>query len=70
MRLLLASGGIKNPTIKDALVGMLDKPIAECDALFIPTAECGHPRVHAGPGLAVHRGRGHGQSGLKVGGGT
>jgi dipeptidase E len=43
MKLLLTSGGIKNPTINDALVGMLGKPIAECNALFIPTAQYGHP---------------------------
>ena len=47
MRLLLTSAGIKNPSIHDALVGMLDKPIAECDALCIPTASYGHPG--AGP---------------------
>jgi dipeptidase E len=43
MRLLLTSGGIKNSSIKHALVCMLDKPIVECDALFIPTAQYGHP---------------------------
>ena len=37
MKLLLTSGGIKNPTIKDALVGILGKPVGECNALFIPT---------------------------------
>jgi dipeptidase E len=43
MKLLLTSGGIRNPSINDALVGMLGKPIAECDALFIPTAQYGQP---------------------------
>jgi dipeptidase E len=43
MKLLLTSGGIKNQAIKDALVGMLGKPIAECKALFIPSAQYGHP---------------------------
>ena len=43
MKLLLTSGGISNPTINDALVGMLSKPIAECNALFIPTAQYGQP---------------------------
>ncbi|KEO84959.1 Type 1 glutamine amidotransferase-like domain-containing protein [Tumebacillus flagellatus] len=38
MKLLLTSAGIKNKSIHDALVGMLDKPIAECSALCIPTA--------------------------------
>lgn len=43
MKLLLTSGGITNPSIHDALVGMLGKPISECVALCIPTAEWGHP---------------------------
>jgi dipeptidase E len=43
MKLLLTSGGITNPTINDALVAMLGKPIAECNALCIPTAEYGQP---------------------------
>lgn len=38
MKLLLTSSGISNPTIQDALVGLLGKPIAECDALLVPTA--------------------------------
>ena len=33
MRLLLTSAGIKNPSINDALVGLLGKPIAESSAL-------------------------------------
>jgi dipeptidase E len=45
MKLLLASAGIKNPSIKKALVDLLGKPIAECDALAIPTAGYGHPNV-------------------------
>jgi dipeptidase E len=43
MKLLLTSGGITNPTIRDALVGLLGKPIADSSALCIPTAEYGHP---------------------------
>lgn len=43
MRLLLTSGGVTNSSIRDALVGMLGKPIAESDALFIPTAQWGQP---------------------------
>ena len=43
MKLLLTSGGIKNPSIHKALVDMLDKPIAEANVLCIPTAEYGHP---------------------------
>lgn len=44
MKLLLTSAGIKNPSIKDALVGLLGKPIGECAALCIPTAGYGHPQ--------------------------
>ena len=47
MKLLLTSAGIKNPSIHDALVELLGKPTAECDALCIPTALYGHPG--AGP---------------------
>ena len=47
MKLLLTSAGIKNPTIQNALVELLGKPIAESDALCIPTALYGHP--YAGP---------------------
>jgi len=38
MKLLLTSAGVKNTSIRDALVGLLGKPIAESSALFIPTA--------------------------------
>src|SRR5438067_12982401 len=50
MRLLLTSAGIKNPSIHDALVDLLGKPISEASALCIPTASYGHPL--AGPGAA------------------
>jgi dipeptidase E len=50
MRLLLTSAGIKNPSIHDALVDLLGKPIAASSALCIPTAAYGHPM--AGPGAA------------------
>jgi dipeptidase E len=46
MRLLLTSAGIYNASIRNALVEMLNKPIAECSALCIPTA------AYAGPGGA------------------
>lgn len=46
MKLLLTSAGIKNPSINDALVGMLGKPIAQCNALCIPTAGYGHPMTN------------------------
>jgi dipeptidase E len=38
MKLLLTSGGIKNPSIQNALVNLLGKPIAESSALCVPTA--------------------------------
>ncbi|HET7310060.1 MAG TPA: Type 1 glutamine amidotransferase-like domain-containing protein [Mycobacteriales bacterium] len=44
MRLLLTSAGIKNTSIRDALVRLLRKPIDECNALCIPTAGYGHPQ--------------------------
>jgi dipeptidase E len=37
MRLLLTSGGVSNRSIRDALVGMLGKPIVESTALCVPT---------------------------------
>ena len=49
MRALLTSAGIKNSSIHDALVDLLDKPIAESNALFIPTAVYPFP---GGPGMA------------------
>lgn len=38
MKLLLTSSGISNDSIKQALLELLDKPIEEAKALFIPTA--------------------------------
>src|ERR1041384_2822587 len=49
MRALLTSAGIKNRSIHDALVELLGKPIAESDALIIPTAIYPFP---GGPGMA------------------
>jgi dipeptidase E len=43
MKLLLTSAGIQNASIHDALVDLLGKPIAESEALCIPTAAYGHP---------------------------
>ncbi|MBG9390634.1 Type 1 glutamine amidotransferase-like domain-containing protein [Caenimonas aquaedulcis] len=45
MKLLLTSAGVKNESIRRALVALLGKPIAECHALCIPTAGYGHPHV-------------------------
>lgn len=50
MKLLLTSAGIKNASIHKALLELLDKPIAECSALCIPTSSYGHPM--AGPSAA------------------
>jgi dipeptidase E len=50
MKLLLTSAGIKNTSIHKALVDLLGKPIAESNALCIPTAAYAHPM--AGPGAA------------------
>lgn len=49
MKLLLTSAGIKNASIHDALVGLLGKPIADCNALCIPTAIYPFP---GGPAMA------------------
>ena len=38
MKFLLTSAGIKNPSIHNALVDLLGKPVAESSALCIPTA--------------------------------
>lgn len=50
-RFLLTSAGVRNETIRDALVKLLGRPIEECTALCIPTAMYGHP--FAGPGENV-----------------
>jgi len=47
VKLLLTSGGIKNASIRNALLALLGKPIADSNALCIPTALYGHP--HASP---------------------
>src|ERR1700744_6646436 len=48
MKLLLTSAGIKNASIRNALVGLLSKPISESRALCIPTAGYGHPQGSPG----------------------
>ena len=45
MKYLLTSGGIGNPSIHNALLELLGKPIAECNALCIPTSSYGHRMV-------------------------
>ncbi|PCN47618.1 peptidase S51 [Curtobacterium sp. 'Ferrero'] len=62
MRMLLTSGGVTNPTIHASLVDMLGKPVEECRALVVPTAQWGHPmcgpssvvRLIAGGGGSAH----------------
>ncbi len=49
MKLLLTSAGIKNTSIHKVLVDMLGKPIADCEALCIPTAAYALP---GGAGMA------------------
>jgi dipeptidase E len=44
---------VTNASIRDALVELLGKPIAESTALCIPTAQYGHPMV--GPGEKAWR---------------
>ncbi|MFI6511574.1 Type 1 glutamine amidotransferase-like domain-containing protein [Streptosporangium sp. NPDC050855] len=48
MKLLLTSAGVKNPSIHSALVDLLGKPIADSNALCIPTASYGHPQGSPG----------------------
>ena len=48
MKLLLTSAGIKNASIRDTLVELLGKPIADSSALCIPTAGYGHPQGSPG----------------------
>jgi dipeptidase E len=43
VRLLLTSGGVTNDSIRSALDRLLGKPVAECSALVVPTAQWGHP---------------------------
>ena len=50
MKLLLTSAGIQNASIENALVDLLGKPIAEANALCIPTGAYGSPwATPAGP---------------------
>jgi dipeptidase E len=61
VKFLLTSGGIRNPSIDDALVGLLGKPIAESSALVIPTAIYPFP---GGGRMAWQAICGHGRSPL------
>ena len=57
MKLLLTSAGIRNPSIRQALVELLGKPIEESSALLIPTAGYGHPNVKPERAYAFISGR-------------
>jgi dipeptidase E len=48
VKLLLTSAGIRNASIRDALIDLLGKPIAEATALCIPTSSYGLPGGGAG----------------------
>jgi dipeptidase E len=61
MKFLLTSSGIRNPSISDALIELLGKPVAESSALFIPTASYPFP---GGAGMAWQAIRGRAQSPL------
>jgi dipeptidase E len=43
MKLLLTSAGVKNPSIRDALIDLLGKPIEESSALCVPTGAYAPP---------------------------
>jgi dipeptidase E len=61
MKLLLTSSGISNTSIREALVDLLGKPIAESRALCIPTAIYPFP---GGPDMACQMIRGFAKSPL------
>ncbi|MFF0345588.1 Type 1 glutamine amidotransferase-like domain-containing protein [Kribbella sp. NPDC004875] len=48
MKLLLTSGGVSNGSIREALVELLGRAVSEACALYVPTAQWGHPML--GPG--------------------
>jgi dipeptidase E len=53
MKLLLTSSGISNPSIQDALVDLLGKPIADSSALIVPTAIYPFPDGASGAWRAI-----------------
>ncbi len=61
MKLLLTSNGITNLSIREALVSLLNKPIAESSALFIPTGMYPFP---GGGTMALEAARGRPSSPL------
>ena len=57
MKLLLTSGGVTNPSIRDALVDLLGKPIADSKRALHPDGAVGPPDVRAGLGAGLRRRR-------------
>jgi dipeptidase E len=53
LKLLLTSAGVKNPSIRTALLDLLGKPIAESSALCIPTGLYAHPMAGPRPAWRV-----------------
>ncbi len=71
VRLLLTSGGVTNASIRDALVDLLGKPIADVHCAVHPDGAVGSPDVRARLGAGLRRRRApaaHVQPGLGVGG--
>jgi len=73
VKLLLTSGGVTNPSIHEALEQLLGKPVSECHALCIPTAQWASPMsspasvrgfVAAEPGSRHSSGLGWGSLGV------
>ena len=64
MKLLLTSGGVTNDSIRESLIAMLGKPLAECTALFIPTAQWGQPACSPETVWMSTAGRWPGETGL------
>ncbi|KAA9157407.1 peptidase E, partial [Microbacterium lushaniae] len=60
----LTSGGVTNDSIRSALTDMLGRDIADCDALFVPTAQWGHPSCSPQTVWRSTAGRWPGQTGL------
>jgi len=54
VKFLLTSSGISNPSIHDALIGLLGKPISDSNALFVPTGM--HPFPDGGRVIEAMRG--------------
>ena len=70
MKLLLTSAGVKNPSIHDALVDLLGKPIAESERALHPDrdvrAPLVRPRAKAWQFIAGQSADAHGRAGLEV----